>query len=298
MKGLLIGSRGSPLALWQARWTAAQLADASIEIIKTSGDQMTAAPQAGTSVKGLFTKEIEEALLAGRIQAAVHSLKDLPAEIDARLTIAAIPAREDPRDALVGRRLAELVAGARVGTSSLRRAAQLRHLRPDLRLEDLRGNVDTRLRKLDAGMYDAVVLAAAGLRRLGLEGRIAELLDPEVFCPAPGQGALAIQARADDAETLRRLEALDDPAARAETTAERAMLAELGGGCRTPIGGLARVNGARLVLTGVVASPDGAEVLRATLDGPAADPVELGRRIAADLRGKGADRILAEVYAP
>ncbi len=298
MTRLIIGSRGSQLALWQARWVAGQLNGAEIAVIKTTGDRTTGAPHPGVSLKGLFTKEIEEALLDERIHLAVHSLKDLPAQIDSRLVIAAVPAREEPRDALVGMRLAELPTGARIGTSSLRRAAQLRRLRPDLQVETLRGNVETRVRKLDQGQCDAIVLAAAGLRRLGLEGRIAELLEPEVMCPAAGQGALAIQCRAGDPETQKLLAKLDDPMARAETTSERSMLAALGGGCQVPIGALARGTGDCLRLTAVVASPDGAELIRASLEGPASQPDELGRLAAAELRRQGADRILTQVYAP
>src|ERR1051326_1082215 len=197
---LVIASRGSQLALWQARWVAAQLTAAGrecrIEIIKTTGDRITDIPLGQIGSKGLFTKEIEEALLDGRADVAVHSLKDLPADLPAGLVLAAIPEREDPHDAVAGKRLADLPAGARVGTSSLRRTAQLQKLRPDLVLAPIRGNVDTRLRKLDEGQYDAVVLAAAGLNRLGLAGRIAEILPAEVMCPAVGQGALAVETRA------------------------------------------------------------------------------------------------------
>src|ERR1041384_7608168 len=196
---LVIASRGSPLALWQARWVAAQLTasgrECRIEIVKTTGDRITDVPLGQIGSKGLFTKEIEEALLDGRADVAVHSLKDLPAELPAGLVLSAIPEREDPRDAVIGRRLAELPAGARVGTSSLRRSAQLRKLRPDLSIEPIRGNVDTRLRKLEEGQYDAVVLAAAGLKRLGWGDRIVETLPPEVMCSAVGQGALAIETR-------------------------------------------------------------------------------------------------------
>src|SRR5579863_8419055 len=184
---LVIASRGSQLALWQARWVEGQMNAAGhqcrIEIIKTTGDKITDVPLAKVGTKGLFTKEIEEALLEGRADLAVHSLKDLPTELPSGLVLAATPEREDARDAMVGRRLAELPAGAKLGTSSLRRAAQLRKARPDLRIEPVRGNLDTRLRKLEAGQYDAIVLAAAGLRRLGWEGRIAEILPPEVVCP-------------------------------------------------------------------------------------------------------------------
>jgi len=299
---MIIGSRGSQLALWQARWVQARLPGAEVVVIQTTGDRIldVALPQAvpQTGIKGLFTKEIEEALLDRRVDLAVHSLKDLPTQMDPRLVIAAVPAREDVRDAVVGRRLAELAPGARIGTSSLRRASQLRRLRPDLKVENIRGNVDTRLRKLDEGRCDALILAAAGLRRLGLAGRIAELLEPEVMCPAIGQGALAIQCRAEDGETRRLLEPLEDPAARAEVEAERAMLEQLGGGCLVPIGGWAVLRGSQLSLTGLVASPDGSEVVRASLDGPASDPADLGRRAAQQLLDRGAGRILDLVHAP
>src|SRR5579863_6045863 len=196
---LVIGSRGSQLALWQARWIEARLAalgfESRIEIIKTTGDRVTNVPLSSVGGKGLFTKEIEEALLARQVDLAVHSLKDLPTEIPAGLQITAIPEREDPRDAMVGSRLADLPHGARVGTSSLRRSAQLRRLRPDLAIESIRGNLDTRLRKLDEGEYQAIVLAAAGLTRLGWSERIAHVFPPSVMCPAPGQGALGIETR-------------------------------------------------------------------------------------------------------
>src|SRR5213079_1442668 len=196
---LVIGSRGSQLALWQAKWIGARLAERGhetrIEIIKTTGDKITGVPLAKVGTKGLFTKEIEEALLDGRADLAVHSLKDLPTELPPGLVVTATPPREDPRDAIVGKRLAELPRGAKVGTSSLRRSAQLRKLRPDLRVESVRGNLDTRLRKLDEGQYDAILLAAAGLKRLGWADRIAEILPADVMCSAVGQGALAIETR-------------------------------------------------------------------------------------------------------
>ncbi len=289
---MIIGTRGSQLALWQARWVESQIEGAGLLIIKTSGDRISAAALPEVGGKGLFTKEIEEALLDGRADVAVHSLKDLPTEMDPRLIIAAVPRREDVRDALVGHTLATLPRGARVGTGSPRRAAQLRHLRPDLVVESIRGNVDTRLRKLDEGQYDAIVLAAAGLRRLGLGDRIAEYLSPEIMCPAVGQGALGIQCRAGDSETIRRLGALDDAEARAEVAAERALLAALGGGCRVPIGGSARREGGMLRLTAVVASPDGRRVVRAVLEGAVSDPAALGREAARDLLARGAAQIL------
>src|SRR5579864_2550182 len=251
---LVIASRGSQLALWQARWVERQLAAAGlesrIEIIKTTGDKITDVPLAKVGSKGLFTKEIEEALLAERADLAVHSLKDLPTELPEGLILAGVPAREDPRDAIVGRRLAELAHGAKVGTSSLRRAAQLRKLRPDLAIESVRGNLDTRLRKLDEGRYDAIVLAAAGLKRLGWGERIAELLAPEVMCPAVGQGALALESRESGAGK-DACAALDHPATRAAVTAERAVLAALGGGCQVPIGAYATVADGRLRLLAI-----------------------------------------------
>src|SRR5436305_403899 len=194
---LVIASRGSQLALWQAHWVASQLRglghESRIEIVKTTGDKITDVPLAKVGTKGLFTKEIEEALLDGRAQLAVHSLKDLPTELPEGLILAAVPEREDPRDAVIGKKLADLPPGATVGTSSLRRSAQLRRLRPDLVVESIRGNLDTRLRKLDEGRYDAILLTAAGLKRLGWGDRIAEILSPDLMCPAVGQGALAIE---------------------------------------------------------------------------------------------------------
>jgi hydroxymethylbilane synthase len=295
---LVIASRGSQLALWQARWVQQQLAalghDSRIEVIKTTGDIITGVPLAQVGAKGLFTKEIEEALLAGRADLAVHSLKDLPTELPAGLTIAATPEREDPRDALVGMPLADLPAGAAVGTSSLRRAAQLRKLRPDLHLESLRGNLDTRLRKLDSGRYHAVVLAAAGLKRLGWADRIAEILSPEVLCPAVGQGALAIETAAGTG--LLACRPLDHAPTRLAVTAERSLLATLGGGCQVPIGAHATVTDGRLHLLGVVVSPDGAELVRDSSAGPAADAARIGRELGERLLAAGADRILESVY--
>ncbi len=245
MNPVVIGTRGSKLALWQAHWVEQRLQDAGlptrIEIIKTTGDKITdvALAQVGAAggLKGVFTKEIEEALLEGRIDLAVHSLKDLPTELDPALALAAIPPRADPRDALVGKTLDALEPGDRVGTSSLRRAAQLRHLRPEVQVEDIRGNVDTRLRKLDEGRYHAILLASAGLHRLGWEDRIAQILEPDVMLPAIGQGALAIETRADDQATRQILAPLHDSDTATAVAAERALLAALGGGCQVPLGG-------------------------------------------------------------
>lgn len=279
---LVIGSRGSQLALWQARWVQERLGalgvETRIEIIKTTGDGLTSVPLSAVGVKGLFAKEIEEALLARQIDLAVHSLKDLPTELPSGLEITAIPEREDPRDVLIGRKLAELREGARVGTSSLRRSTQLCRLRPDLEIESIRGNVDTRLRKLDEGQYDAIVLAAAGVNRLGLSARIAETLAPEVMCPAVGQGALAIETRADGGPGQTACRPLEHVETRAAATAERSVLARLGGGCSTPIGAYARVEGELLRLMAVVLSPDASQSFRETIEGSTADAEQIGDR--------------------
>jgi hydroxymethylbilane synthase len=294
---LVIASRGSQLALWQARWVAAQLSAAGhpcrIEIVKTTGDKITDVPLAKVGTKGLFTKEIEEALLDGRADLAVHSLKDLPTELPEGLVLAAVPEREDPRDAVVGRKLADLPPGARVGTSSLRRAAQLRQLRPDLQVESVRGNLDTRLRKLDEGQYDAILLAAAGLKRLGWGGRIAEILPPEQMCPAVGQGALAIETRAGfDGVAL-----LDHADTHTAVMAERAVLGALGGGCQVPIGAYATVSEGRVHILAIVAAPDGTQVIRAEAEGAAAQAAQIGASLAADLLARGAREILEAVYS-
>ena len=272
-----------------------------IEIIKTTGDKIsdTALSRLGTQegTKGLFTKEIEEALLAGSIDIAVHSLKDMPTELPHGLTLAAIPEREDPRDALIGLALDKLPPGARIGTGSLRRAAQLRALRSDLWIEDIRGNVDTRLRKLDEGRYDAIVLASAGLRRLGWENRITEVFEPEVMCPAVGQGALAVETRDDSGHAFEAARKLEDAETRAAVTAERAVLAALGGGCQAPIGAHAIVRGLALRLYAVIVSPDGAQVVRKDIHGDAADSGALGQDIGEQLLAAGGKQILDAVYA-
>ena len=291
---IVIGSRGSQLALWQARHIAGCLeklgVETRLEIIKTTGDKITDVPLAQVGGKGLFTKEIEDALLAGTIDLAVHSLKDMPTGLPAGLTLAAIPEREDPRDALIGRPLAELGAGSRIGTSSLRRAAQLHALGRGLVTENLRGNVDTRLRKLDEGHYDAIVLAAAGLRRLGWAERIRELIDVEVMCPAAGQGALAIETREDGGAGHEIARKLDDGATHAAVTAERSLLATLEGGCQVPIGAHAKFDGGVLHLMAVVASPDGARLMRDQASGR--DAVALGRELGERMLAAGAGDIL------
>jgi len=293
---LVIGSRGSQLALWQANYIQQRLAEVGIEsrieIIQTTGDKITnvSLSKLGplTSTKGLFTKELEEALLDGRIHLAVHSLKDMPTELPEGLRLAAIPAREDVRDALIGKRLDELPLGARVGTSALRRQAQLRALRPDLEVESIRGNVDTRLRKLDEGQYDAIMLAAAGLRRLGWGDRITQYLTLEEMCPAVGQGALAIETT----NGFHGVDLLDEPQARAAITAERSLLRSLGGGCQVPIGAYATIAGSQLHLRAVVASADGGIVVRQEGAGTVADAEGVGARLGDALIENGAREIL------
>ncbi len=297
---LTIGSRGSQLALWQARWIQARLealgAECRLEIIHTTGDKITDVALSKVGTKGLFTKEIEEALLSGAIDVAVHSLKDMPTELPAGLVLAAIPEREDPRDALIGRRLSELAQGARVGTSSLRRAAQLRAARPDFQIENIRGNLDTRLRKLDEGQYDAIVLASAGLRRLGWEKRITEVLEPGFMCPAVGQGALAVETRSDGGAAQQLCAKLEHETTRVAVTAERAVLASLGGGCQVPIGAHATVEGAMVHVRAIVVSPDGTKIVRVEGSGPASQAAQLGQSLGGQLLGKGGREILEAVY--
>jgi hydroxymethylbilane synthase len=247
--------------------------------------------------KGMFTKEIEEALASNSVDLAVHSFKDMPTQLAPEFAIAAVTKREDPRDVLVSQRFAaisSLPQRALVGTSSLRRQAQLKALRPDLQVFPLRGNVDTRLRKLEAGEYDAIILAAAGLLRLGKNGLAREFISPEVMCPAAGQGALAIEIRSGDHEVYRQLQFLDDSEARITTTCERTTLNALGGGCQVPIGALAEMDSGKIRMIAVVANPDGSEVIREFQQG--ADPNQLGEQVGAALLKKGAQRILDHVY--
>jgi hydroxymethylbilane synthase len=299
VKTLRIGSRGSALAAWQAQHIAAKLSQfgtgTEIVYIKTSGDRM---PEAGINqfgVKGVFIKEIEDALLGGQIDFAVHSMKDVPTDTPAGLAFPAICEREDVRDALIsakGVSLAALPTRSRVGTSSLRRQAQLRRARPDLELVEMRGNVDTRLKKLDRGECDAIVLAKAGLDRLGLTSRISEVLSTDVCLPAVGQGALAIEARAADAEIMALLGRLDHRVTRAAVTAERALLREVEGGCQIPLGAWAWVEGENLVLDACIASLQGEDYIRTQVSGPLDDADGLGRRAAHELLAAGAGRIL------
>ena len=266
-----------------------------LETIKAQADQPPDVPLTAMSGEGMFVKELESALAGGRIDVAVHSMKDLPLETPAGLYLAAVLEREEPRDALVsrsGESLEQLPKGARIGTSSLRRQSQLRRLRPDLELLEIRGNVDTRLRKLDEGRYDAIVVAACGLIRLGLEERITELLDFSEMLPDPGQGALAVETRADDRETLEAAGSLEDPVSRACVEAERAFLQALGGGCRLPIAAYASVKGGTLELEGAVIAPNGRDERRGRLSGPMTEPVALGERLAAQLASQGAAALL------
>ncbi|HEY6991230.1 MAG TPA: hydroxymethylbilane synthase [Bryobacteraceae bacterium] len=292
---LIIGSRGSALALWQARYVASLLDESGfstrIEIIKTTGDrlQTMSLPQDGG--KGLFTKEIEDALLAGTIDLAVHSLKDLPVELPVGLRIAAIPERENPFDALLGAKLQDLCAGARVGTSSGRRVAQLRRLRSDLDIQPIRGNVDTRLRKLNGGQFEAILLAVAGLKRLGLDDQISQVFSPRDICPAPGQGALAIETRTSG-EAYEICNRLNHAPTGEAARCERAVLAGLGGGCQLPLGAFAETVDGGLRIQAVVVSPDGKQCVRAEAAGD--DAEELGRSVAEDLLQKGAGRLLAQ----
>jgi hydroxymethylbilane synthase len=325
---LIVGTRGSPLALWQTNWVldrlraCAPLTPYVIETVKTQGDRTQArnVPLAQLGDKGLFIAELEQALLTSaldmaissmqdvtlaaverRIDAAVHSLKDLPSTLTEGLVLAAITEREDPRDALVSRAglgLMALPEGAVVATSSLRRRAQLLHLRPDLRIAEIRGNVDSRLRKaLAPDGPDATVLAVAGMKRMGLEGYITGYLSVEMLVPAVGQGALAVEVRAHDLRTRRLLRRLDSPVTRRAVTAERAVLAALGGGCQVPLGAHAMVSldGESLRLIAVVASPDGRRLVRVERSGPATRPTALGRRVARDLLRQGAEEILREL---
>ena len=309
---IIIGSRGSQLALRQANWVKDQLSAAgheiAIEIIRTTGDKLQSFPleqplpasmaqsvaEAGS--KGLFIKEIEEALLSDEVDLAVHSLKDLPTVLPEGLSLAAVPPREDARDVFIsanGEPFEQLPEGARVGTSSPRRQAQLRRLRPDLELISLRGNLDTRLRKMERGDCSALVLAAAGLHRLGLRNCITGYFDFDQICPAVGQGALAIEIRREDAELERALAPLDDPSTHLAVRAERAMLQRLGGGCQVPIAAYASLEGSQLRLRGIVASLDGSRLIRAVAAGVKEDPESLGIAVAEDLLEKGAAEILA-----
>jgi hydroxymethylbilane synthase len=304
MTVLTLGTRGSLLALTQSKRVAVELEanggpKVTLEIIRTVGDERLDQPLHEIGGQGLFTRELDEALLIGRIQLAVHSLKDLPTEFPEGLCLSATPSRVDPRDVLVGPEgaqttLASLKKEAVVGTSSLRRVALLRAFRPDVTARTIRGNVDTRLRKLDEGRFDAIILAGAGLTRLGLADRATEWLERTSWLPAPGQGALAVVTRTEDAETRQLLENLNDPASFAAVSAERTFLEALGGGCQVPIGALGVRFDQKMRLWGLVASPDGRRVVRGDLTGDLNDPRSLGESLADLLRERGAEAVLAE----
>lgn len=301
MKPLRIGTRGSKLALWQAEHVRARLlVEAGIEseivIIKTAGDQFVSAAIPEIGGKGIFIKEIEDALLDGRVDAAVHSMKDVPTATAPELCFPAILKREDPRDCLVsrsGQPLEQLKEGARIGTSSLRRQSQLLHFRDDFEIVNLRGNVDTRLAKLDNGELDAIVVAKAGLDRLGFGARITQILSPEMMLSAVGQGALAIETRDDDARTRGLFAPLDDADTRAAISAERALLAELEGGCQVPLGAWARIQSGKMIMDARVLSADGTDCIHRREEGAQVDAERLGRSIAREMLDAGAARLLS-----
>ncbi|NIO16712.1 MAG: hydroxymethylbilane synthase [Deltaproteobacteria bacterium] len=304
-KRVYLGTRGSMLALWQANHIKDRIEqnspDVSVELvrIKTTGDKILDVPLAKVGGKALFVKEIEEALLDGKVDFAVHSMKDVPTVIPAGLEIAVATEREDPRDALVspsGKKFHELPGGALIGTSSLRRQSQALHVRGDLKIEVLRGNLDTRLRKVSEGVFDAVILAAAGLKRMNWEDRITECIDPAVMIPAVGQGALGIEVRVDDAETKELISFLNHEETAAAVSGERAFLEKLEGGCQVPIGAHGVVNGRLMRITGFVASTDGMRMVRGEVTGEVSDSPALGRALAEDLLSRGGGEILEEIY--
>ena len=302
---LVLGTRASKLALQQSEWFQAQVQAIAPDItvtltrIQTSGDKIVDVPLAKIGGKGLFVKEIEEALLSGEIDFAVHSMKDVPTQLPDGLEILCVPPREDSRDALISRtgcRFQELPVGARVGSSSLRRQSQFLHARPDLRIEMLRGNLDTRLKKLKEGQFDAIILAAAGLRRLGWTEEITEYLDPQLCLPAIGQGALGIEGRSNDQFVRSILNRLTHPPTQVAVTAERALLHRLEGGCQVPIAAYATLTNDQVHLEGLVASVDGKTVIRDAVQGTRAEAQILGTRLAERLLARGADKILGEIY--
>ncbi|MBA2880142.1 hydroxymethylbilane synthase [Desulfosalsimonas propionicica] len=296
-----IGTRGSQLALWQANWVKHQIQahhpEISVElaVIKTSGDKILDVPLAKVGGKGLFVKEIEEALLAEDIHMAVHSMKDMPGEIPEGLCIAAIPVRENPCDALIARnvtKIEDLPQGASIGTSSLRRGSQMLYLRPDLDIRPLRGNIDTRIKKLESENLDAVILAAAGMMRLGFGDQITAKIDPQTLMPAVGQGALCIEARKNDAETADLLSAIHHPDTACTVLAERAFLKRLQGGCQVPIAAFAQKQGRQLTINAMVAEIDGSVMYREQMQGTADDPEKLGTAVAGRLIDRGAGDIV------
>ena len=304
-KTITIGTRGSPLALWQAHWIKSQLEsaheDLTVELvkIKTSGDIIQDVPLAKVGGKGLFTKEIEESMLRYETDIAVHSMKDVPVQFPPSLTLSVVTEREDPRDALIARngfKLDTLPKGARVGTGSFRRTTQLLHYRPDLEVVPMRGNVQTRLDKLESEGLDAIILAAAGLIRLGMADHITEYIEPEIMLPGGGQGAVGIESRKEDIRVMNRIFPLDHEESHMAIEAERSFLTRLEGGCQVPIGVYATIDGDNLRLRGLVGSLDGKQVLKAEQTGSAEDPRAIGFQLAGELLEMGADKILKEVY--
>ncbi|MDI6842837.1 MAG: hydroxymethylbilane synthase [Anaerosomatales bacterium] len=300
---LVIGTRGSKLALWQAEHIKGMVEEITglpvrLKVIKTTGDKILDVPLAKVGGKGLFTKELEVALMAGEVDMCVHSMKDVPTELPEGLFIAAMPKRVDPRDVIVsgkGYTLDTLPEGARVGTSSLRRVAQVRNLRPDVEIVDVRGNLDTRMRKAEEGVVDAVILAAAGITRMGWADRITHYIEPEQMISAVGQGAIGVEIREDDEDMRHLMERIGHPETMECVTAERVVMRRLEGGCQVPIGAYARIEGATMVMDAMVGSLDGSTIVRRHLEGPAEDPVALGERMVRELLDGGAGEILAEI---
>jgi len=300
-----IGTRGSKLALWQANFISNLISEkypelhTEIQIIKTTGDTMLSSPLSEIGGKGVFVKEIEEGLLSQKIDIAVHSMKDVPTVLPEGLCIGAVAKRHDPRDVLIskdGLTLFELPEGARVGTGSLRRASQLLHNRPGLKIVSIRGNVDTRIRKLnESGEYDAIVLAMAGLERMGLGDEVTEIIAPEVMLPAPGQGIIAIECREDDVETIDILRAINDIETEYQAVSERAFLLRLGGDCNVPVGCYALLSRDSINLTGIISSPDGKVIIKKEANGPLDQALELGGQLAELILADGGDKILEEL---
>ena len=304
-KKITIGTRGSPLALWQANWIKSQLESAHEDLtvdlvkIKTSGDKIQDVPLAKIGGKGLFTKEIEESMLRYETDIAVHSMKDVPVQFPPSLTLSVVTEREDPRDALISRngfKLDTLPKGAKVGTGSFRRTTQLLHYRPDLEVIPMRGNVQTRLNKLESEGLDAIILAAAGLIRLGMADHITEYIEPEIMLPGGGQGAVGIESRKEDIRVMNRIYPLDHEESHIAIEAERSFLTRLEGGCQVPIGVYATIEGNTMRLRGLVGSLDGKQVLKAEQTGSTEDPRALGFELAGEILEMGADKILKEVY--
>jgi hydroxymethylbilane synthase len=298
---ITIGTRGSALALWQAEWVKSTIIrhhpslSVSLEIIKTKGDKILDVPLAKVGGKGLFVKEIEEAMLNGKIDIAVHSMKDMPAEIPDGLCIAAVPERETPNDVLISRHnlpLSELPHGARIGTSSLRRSSQLLNIRPDIAIEPLRGNLGTRIEKLKTQGLDAIVLAAAGVKRLNMENKISEYIDTQTLLPAVGQGALCIETRENDPDTDKIISNLDHLVTHLVITGERAFLKRLEGGCQVPMAAYGTIKNSELTITGLVAEIDGSKVIKQVITGPATDAKKIGTELAERLIDMGAGDIL------